>query len=153
MPSRRAERRHLSARALAALGRAGVPLTEGMMLANGHRVVEVDAGGAVRVGDVRADHVPMLVFVAGQWHWVQDDRADPRAVPDPGDRGTWLLCLDELGRRLGVDTRSGALWQPVEGGWSLNGRRVAVQASDDLEALALALESTARPEHGAAHAG
>lgn len=139
-------RRRLSARALDALGRAEVPLVEGMMLANGHRVVAVDAGGTVRVGDVRPDQVPMLARVAGQWRWVHDDRPDPRAVPDPGDRGTWLLCVDELGRRSGVDTRDGALFTRHPEGWRLLGAGEAAfpdlaSVHDPLDALALALAS------------
>lgn len=152
-PSRRLPRRRPAARTIARLADARVPLCEGMMLANGHRVVEVDPGGALRMGDVRPDLVPMLVFVAGDWRWVHDDRVEPRAVPDLGDRGTWLLCLDELARRSDLDPSGGVFWNRIGSdatGWV--GWRLAVPGgardfldpdladiSDDLDALAAAL--------------
>ncbi len=159
-PARRADRRRPTARTLDLLRAAAVPLVEGMMLAAGHRVVEVDAGGALRVGDVRPDLVPMLVFVAGQWRWVHDDRVEPLAVPDLGDRGTFMLCLDALAGRAGLDSGAGALWTREGDGWLLRtaagDARFDVDGADDLEALAAALQATAgrdaappRPGHRA----
>lgn len=154
MHSVRARLRHPSALTVQHLARAGLPLTEGMLLLNGHRVAEIDAGGAVRLHDVRADQSPLLVQVDGTWRWVQDDQPDPRALPHPGDRGTWMLLLDRLGARVGLDTTAGALWVRAPEGWAL---RTATGAwslpdtagpapSDDLEALALALAVTHAPQ-------
>lgn len=136
-----------SAATLQALARAGLPLVPGMMLLNGHRVAQVDAGGTVRLHDVRHDQSPLLVNVAGAWRWVQDDRVEPRALPDPGDRGTFMLLLDLLAARLGRDSAAGALWTRCEGGWQLTlasgpvplcSPALATCADPDL-ALALAL--------------
>ena len=132
-----------SARTLALLQQARLPLVEGMMLCNGHRIVQVDAGGGLRLGDVRHDQAPMLLLVAGTWRWLEDDRPDPLAVPDPGDRGTWMLLLDELGRRRAVDTRDGARLVREEGGWRLIGATEVglgmAEVGDPMEALAGAL--------------
>lgn len=163
MPAVRARLRHPSARVVALLGRAHLPLTEGMLLLNGHRVMEVDAGGAVRLGDVRHDQSPLIVDIGGRWLWAQDDRIDDRAVPNPGDRGTWLLLLDLLCRRVGLDAAEGVFLNRIGSqGTQWHGWRVAVPGgshdflggeiaavTDDLEALAWALaETSGGPRHG-----
>ena len=83
---------------------------------------------------------------------VAEAALDDLAV-DLTDRATFLLCLDELGRRTGLETQDGFLWylsgdSPFGGGaWVLEGqdetRTRDADTDDPVESLRRALDETA----------